>query len=51
MNFELDHLQDVDMSMGVKWGDDYDKDDRINANGDGHINLEVPLGSYKEYIK
>ena len=44
-NFELDHLQDVDMSKGV---DNYDK---IEDNGDGHIDLEGPLGSYKEYIR
>ena len=43
-NFELDHLQDVDMSKGV---DNYDK---IEDNGDGHIDLEGPLGLYKEYI-
>ena len=44
-NFELDHLQDVDMSKGV---DNYDK---IEDNGDGHIDLEGPLGSYKDYIR
>ena len=38
-NFELDYLQDVDISKGVDRGDDYDNDD----NGDGHIDLEGPL--------
>ena len=46
-NFELDYLQDVDISKGVDRGDDYDNDD----NGDDHIDLEGPLGSYKEYIR
>ena len=50
-NFELDHMQDVDMSKGVDRGGDYDNDDNIDDNGDGHIDLEGPLGSYKEYIR
>ena len=50
-NFELDHLQDVDMSKGVDRGGDYDNYDKIEDNGDGHIDLEGPLGSYKEYIR
>ena len=44
-NCDLDHLQDVDISKGV---DNYDQ---IEDNGDGHIDLEGPLGSYKEYIR
>ena len=35
-NFELEHLQDVDM------GGEYDKYDKIEDNGDGHIDLEGP---------
>ena len=50
-NFELNHMQDVDMSKGVDRGGDYDYDDKIDDNGDGHIDLEGPLGSYKEYIR
>ena len=50
-NFELDYLQDVDISKGVDRGGEYDNDDNIDDNGDGHIDLEGPLGSYKEYIR
>ena len=50
-NFELNHMQDVDMSKGVDRGGDYDNYDKIEDNGDGHIDLEGPLGSYKEYIR
>ena len=50
-NFELNHMQDVDMSKGVDRCGDYDNDYNINDNGDGHIDLEGPLGSYKEYIR
>ena len=50
-NFELNHMQDVAMSKGVDKGGDYDYDDKIYDNGDGHIDLEGPLGSYKEYIR
>ena len=47
-NFELNHMQDVDMSKGVvNRGGDYDNDDKIDDNGDCHIDLEGP---YKEYI-
>jgi hypothetical protein len=46
-NFELGHMQDVDMSKGVDRGGDYDNDDIIDDYGDGHIDLEGPLGSYK----
>ena len=38
------------MSKGVDRGGDYDND-TIDDNGDGHIDLEGPLGSYKEYIR
>ena len=44
-DFELDHLHDVDISKGVERGGDYDNDDKINDNGDVHIDLEGPLGS------
>ena len=44
-DFELDHLQDADISKGVSWGGDYDNDDKIDDNGDVHIDLEEPLGS------
>ena len=50
-DFEHDHLQDVDISKGVDRGGDYDNDDNIDDNGDGHVDLEGPLGSYKEYIR
>ena len=30
---------------------DYNNDDNIDDNGDDHIDLEGPLGSYKEYIR
>ena len=46
-NFELNHMLDVDISKGG----DYDYDDKIYDNGDIHIDLEEPLGSYKEYIR
>ena len=44
-NFEFEHLQDIDR------GGDYDNHDKIDDNGDRHIDLEGPLGSYKEYIR
>ena len=44
-------ILNVDMSKGDDRGGDYDNDDKINDNGDGHIDLEGPLGSYKEYIR
>ena len=40
-NFELNHTQDFDMSKSG----DYDNDDKIDDNGDVHIDLEGPLGS------
>ena len=49
-NFELNHMQDVDISKGVDRGGDYDNDDKIDDIGDRHVDLEGPLGSYKEYI-
>ena len=49
-NFELNHMQDVDMSKGVDRGGDYHSNDKIYDNGDRHKDLEGPLGSYKEYI-
>ena len=36
---------DVDISKGVERGGDYDNDDKINDNGDVHVDLEGPLGS------
>ena len=50
-DFELDHLQDVDISKGVDRGGDYDNDDKISDNSDVHIDLEGPLGSCKECIR
>ena len=47
-NCYLDHLQNVDMSKGVDRDGGYDNDDKNDDNGDGHIDLEGPLGSYKE---
>ena len=44
-DFELDHMQYVDISKGVDRGGDYDTDDKIDDNGDVHIDLEGPLGS------
>ena len=35
-DFELDHLQDVDISKGVDRGGDYDNDDKISDNSDIH---------------
>ena len=49
--FELDYLQGVDMSKGVDGGGDYNYDNKICYNGDGHIDLEGPSGLYKEYIR
>ena len=46
-NFELQHLQDVDMSKGVDRGGYYDNNDKIDDNVDRHIDLEGP---YKEYF-
>ena len=42
-NFQLDHLQVVDMSKGIDRGGDYANDDNINDNGDEHIDLEEAL--------
>ena len=42
-NFQLDHLQVVDMSKGIDRGGDYGNDDNIDDNGDIHIDLEGPL--------
>ena len=50
-NFELDHLQDVDISKGDDRGGDYDNDDKISDNNDVHIDLEGPLGTCKECIR
>ena len=51
-NIKLDHQQDVDMRKFVDRGGDQDIDnDRIGDNGDGHTDLEGPLGSYKKYIR
>ena len=48
-NCELDHLYDVDMSKGVdRDGDNNDNDDKNYEYGDGHIDLEGPLCSFKE---
>ena len=44
-DIELNHLQDVEISKGVERGGDYDNDDKINDNGDVHIDLEGPSGS------
>ena len=44
-DFELDHLQDVDISKGVDRGGDYDNDDKIDDNSDVQFELEGPLGS------
>ena len=44
-DFELDHLQDDDTSKGVDRGWDYGNDDKIDVNGDIHIDIEGPLGS------
>ena len=44
-DFELDRLQDVDISKGVDRGGDNGNDDKIDVNGDIHIDLEGPLGS------
>ena len=43
-------MQDVYMSKGVDMGGDYDNDDKIYDNGDCHIDLEGPLGLYKDDI-
>ena len=50
-DFELDHLQDVDISKGVDRGGDYDNDNEISNNRDVHIDLEGPLGSCEECIR
>ena len=42
-NFQLDHLQVVDMSKGIDRGGDYGNDDNIDDNGDDHIDLEGAL--------
>ena len=44
-DFELDHLQDVDISKGVNRGGYYDNNDKIDDNGNVNICLEGPLGS------
>ena len=44
-DFELDHLQDVDISKGVDRVGDYDNNYEIDDNGDVHIDLEGSLGS------
>ena len=44
-DFQLDHLQVVDISKSVDRGGDYDDDDKISGNNDVHIDLEGPLGS------
>ena len=50
-NCYLDHLQNVDMRKGVDRDGGYDNDDKKDDNGDGHIDLEGPLGSYKENFR
>ena len=43
LNHGYGNLQVVDMSKGVGRGDDDDNDDKIDDNGDGHIDLEGAL--------
>ena len=50
-NFELEHLQDVDMSKGVDRDGDYDNDDKNYDNVDGHIDIDGPSGSYNENFR
>ena len=38
-DIDFNNLQDVDISKGVKRGSDYDNDDKINDNGNVHIDL------------
>ena len=41
-DFELDHLQGVDIGKGVDRGGDYDNDNKIYDNGVVHNELEWP---------
>ena len=43
LNHGYGNLQVVDMSKGVVRGDDDDNDDKIDDNGDGHIDIEGAL--------
>ena len=39
------------MSKGVDRDGEYDNDDNHDYNGDGHIDLQGPLGLHKEYFR